>query len=174
MAKLVKILYGFYPLIVAIIILWLSIKLNFTYDLKNFDKVLDGAITFSSIIVGFLGALLGILVSIKDSKIVQAIFETNERYTLKYFFNENFIIGLLVVIVSCIMQVLREYQTIWSSIFFYSWIVLFSWFLPSTYRIVNILMSVFFKTNSASVDSRPEGNRVDDQRREEIRQNLHR
>jgi H+/Cl- antiporter ClcA len=175
MGRGAKWLNTLYPILIAGVATYILYKLDFTFKVKNFDKVLDGAITFSSIVVGFLGALLGILVSIKDSNIVKAIFVTNEKYTIKYYFNETFIVGLLVVISSCVMHVLREYNTVWTDIFFYSWIILFSWFLPSTYRIINVLMTVFFKSNNTSAETRPDSNRIDDDaRREEMRRNLSR
>ncbi|MDO8223950.1 hypothetical protein [Bacillus cabrialesii] len=78
--KLIKVLSYIYPLIISG-----AVFIDFTYAVKNFDKVLDGAITFSSIVLGFLGALLGILISIKDSAIVSAIFESKEK-NIKLFF----------------------------------------------------------------------------------------
>jgi hypothetical protein len=173
MEKVIKFLSWFYPLLFALLMLWLSIEFNFSYKVKNFDKVLDGSITFSSIVVGFLGALLGILVSIKDSNIVKAIFETKEKYTLRLYFNETFIIGFAVVILSCTMHVIREYPSLWTNRIFYFWIIAVTWFLPSTYRIVSILMAVFFKTNNARADERPKGNKImDEQQREEMKRKL--
>ncbi|WP_260286746.1 hypothetical protein [Peribacillus aracenensis] len=157
---MIKFISWFYPLFISIIVVVISIRFDFSYTVENFDKVLDGTITFSSIVVGFLGALLGILVSIKDSAIVKSIFDSKEKHTLKRYFNETFIMGFLVVILSCAMHVLRVYPSITTKVIFYIWLGLTCWFIPSTHRIVNILMSVFFKTNSKDKNERPESNKV--------------
>ncbi|ATO38745.1 hypothetical protein GTID1_17100 [Geobacillus thermodenitrificans] len=158
MDRLTKIIHYFVPLLIAQIVVFFLIKFGFDYRVSNFDKVLDGAITFSSIVVGFLGALLGILVSIKNSDIVSTIFESKERFTLKYYFNEAFTIGFLVVFLSCTMHVLRAKSSVTTDIIFYVWSIVTVAFVPSTYRIVSILMTVFFKSNI--VISRPEDNNV--------------
>lgn len=147
-------------------------------DIHNFDKVLDGAINFSSIVLGFLGALLGILLSIKDSEIVKAIFRNNGKSLLKYYFNESFITGLLVVILSSIMHIVRKDKgdpTLLADIMFYVWVTIVVFFIFSTYRIVNILMNVFFKANDNNAQTRPEGNTItDEERRNEMRNRLSR
>jgi len=169
--KLTKLLGLICPLLIAVLALLISIWFDFTYTVKNFENVLDGSITFSSIIVGFLGALLGILVSIKDSEIVKAIFATTEKYTLKYYFYETFIIGVLVVLLSCTMHVVREYHSVLTLGLFYAWMLFTVWFLPSSFRIISVLMSVFFKANNSS--GRPEGNKItDNDEREKMKRSL--
>ncbi|WP_010502848.1 hypothetical protein [Paenibacillus elgii] len=171
MERVAKYFGWLYPLLLALIILAVAYKFGFNSKVKYFDKVLDGSITFSSIVVGFLGALLGILISIRDSSIVKAIFETNEKKTLKLYFQETFIIGFAVVIFSCTMHVMRDESSVVTDWLFTAWILVAAWFIPSTYRIVSILMSVFFSSN-ISID-RPQGNKTEDpQTREQMRKNL--
>ncbi|MDF2544912.1 MAG: hypothetical protein K0S47_4630 [Herbinix sp.] len=148
-----------YPYFISLIVTALLFRVGFNYSFKGFDKILDAAITFSSIIVGFLGALLGILVSIKESKIVKAIFKTKEKFTLKYYFEEAFAIGIAVVILTCAMYVLINTNNKWSiTIFYYLWLFTTILFIPSSYRIVSLLMAVFFNSNNEYSGGRPEGN----------------
>ncbi|WP_281885716.1 hypothetical protein [Paenibacillus sp. YYML68] len=171
MERVTKFLGWFYPLLLALLLLALAFKFGFNSKVKYFDKVLDGSITFSSIVVGFLGALLGILMSIRDSLIVKAIFATNEKKTLKLYFQETFIIGFAVVISSCVMHVIREDISLLTDWIFTIWLLVVAWFIPSTYRIVSILMSVFFSSNNSS--TRPQGNKTNDiTAREQLKKNL--
>ncbi|QZN77363.1 hypothetical protein MHB43_09190 [Paenibacillus sp. FSL H8-0317] len=161
-----------YPLLISLICMFFALRYGLTYKLPNFDKVLDGAITFSSIVVGFLGALLGILISIKDSEIVDKIFRSKEKQTIKFLFYEPFILGLLVVVTSALMHVMRAYENFSSEITFLVWFFVTVWFVPSTFRVVNTFMSVFFVSNNTS--SRPSGNIETDsvarqQRRDRLR-----
>lgn len=149
MDRFITFLHKVYPFLIGGVASGVLFWLNIDYKIPNFEKVLDNATIFSSIVVGFLGALLGILVSIKDTEIVTAIFETEEKSTLKSYFNETFLLGIVVVLCSSVMQVLRSQESITTLIIFHIWALISFWFIPSTYRIVNILMSVFFKTNDS-------------------------
>jgi hypothetical protein len=166
-----KIVSFAYPIIISLLSLVASYMLKINYKMPNYDKVLDGAITFSSIVVGFLGALLGILISIKDSAIVDKIFRSKERTTLRFFFYEPFVLGLLVVVSSAIMHVMRAYDDHSSTVTYYVWLLVTVWFIPSTFRVVNTLMSIFFVSNITT--QRPQSNvETDPVRREEMKQRL--
>ncbi|MYL71737.1 hypothetical protein GLW00_12795 [Halobacillus litoralis] len=164
-----------FPFILALTCCGLSYKYSISYNYKNFEKVLDGVITFGSIVVGFLGALLGILVSVRNSGIVKEIFESNNKTVLKIYFNETFIVGFLTIITSISLYILKEYDQVASKIVFYFWILFVIWFIPSTYRIINILMTVLFKSNVRDNSLRPEGNAVDNHEdREDMKERLKR
>lgn len=159
-----------YPWLFSLIIVYFGYKINFHHSVSNFDKVLDGTIVFSSIVVGFLSALLGILISIRNSEIVREIFEEKEKGTLKYYFYEAITLGFLVVGTSIVMHVLRGTNITVADIVFYIWNVLIVAFVPSTYRIVSILMSIFFK--AGDTNKRPDGNDSSDLEKEERRKRL--
>ncbi|WP_316568854.1 hypothetical protein [Neobacillus sp. YIM B06451] len=176
MDKLGRWFHSFYPYLISLLVTYSLFRYYIDYRMPNFDKVLDGSITFSSIVVGFLGALLAILLSIKDSAIVQLIFNTKEKLTLKRYFHETFLIGFLVVIFSSIMHVLRGYDEKYVVILFYVWSFTTVSFIPLTYRIVGILMAVFFKANSTDARVRPGTDKSDMQdrveREKKLRKNL--
>lgn len=166
-----KLLGWIYPLGISVFLVFLLKLIGFDNSAHNFDKVLDAAVTFSSIVVGFLAALLGILVSIRNADIVKAIFEEKEHVTLKHYFNETFILGFLVIIFSSILYVLINEETNLVKVVFFGWNTFTFWFVISTYRIVSILMTVFFKSNDTN--KRPESNTVEDnEKREELKRNL--
>lgn len=172
MEKIAKKLELLYPMFIGIAALGIAFSYKMNYQIKNFDNVLDTIITFSSIVTGFLAALLGILVSIKDSEIVKTIFKSREKATLKYYFYETFTLGFVLVLTSGVMHVLIGYDFNVTLLFFYFWILITFWFFPSTYRVISILLSVLFKSNNSTNSSRPEGNNLSEAKRDEIKRNL--
>lgn len=159
-----------YPLLTGLALMMCLYYLDINFAFVGFEKVLDTVITFSSIVTGFLAALLGILVSIRDSDIVKEIFETKAKGELKYYFYESFSLGFVVVITSGLMYVLIHYDNELTNNAFYFWILIVIWFFLSTYRIVNILLSIFFNSNNSR--NRPESNRPSENVRGKIRERL--
>lgn len=159
-----KILSIIFPWLIPLIIILVTLPLDFTYKIKNFDGVLNSVITFSSIIVGFLGALLGILITIKNTRIIKEIKDNNEMNTLRYYFNEALILGFIVVIMSIIFQVLKDYHFAFVLYFFYIWFVFSAAFTLSSFRIIKLLMKTFFKSDES--EERPSSN-VDSINKEE-------
>ncbi|MEC2197834.1 hypothetical protein V7174_13555 [Bacillus subtilis] len=160
------------PVVICGLAVFILYKLGVDNKIKNLDKVLEGAVNFSAILLGFLGALLGILLSIKDSAIVKAIFNQQGASLLKYYFNESFASGLLVVVLSCVMQIFLGEETVCAKVLFYTWFFFIMLFVISTYRIVKLLMAVFFVANEDDASVRPDSNRINDEEREQLRQQL--
>lgn len=160
---------SWYPFLIGVAMVVLALYFKINHQIKNFDNVLDTIITFSSIVTGFLAALLGILVSIKDSDIVKAIFRSKEKLTLKYFFYETFTLGFALVLTSGVMHVLIGYGFKATILVFYFWFFITFWFFPSTYRIVSILLSILFKANNKSNNDRPESNNLSEKDRDKIK-----
>lgn len=64
MKKLIEMLYP-YVLSVVIFVLFKFVK-NSLYQSKNINDALDAVITVSSLIIGFLGAVLPVIMSMKN------------------------------------------------------------------------------------------------------------
>lgn len=120
---------------------------------NSLEKILDSTITFSSITVGFVGALLGILFSIRNTEIIDLLFESREKDTLKKYFRQNIVSGIILVVVSMTLYVKDGIDNIIainieklkpSSIFFIMWGFLLFYMLASTYRITSIMMHIIF------------------------------
>lgn len=136
----------------AILMGWCSIsgKIN---NSNSLEKILDSTVTFSSITVGFVGALLGILFSIRNTEVIDLLFKSREKDTLKKYFKQNIISGIILVIVSMALYVKDDIDSIitinvknirLSSIFFIIWGFLLFYMLTSTYRITSIMMHIIF------------------------------
>lgn len=101
-------LYPFIFSLLSFIIGFIYLNLVHISYTSAFDNVLNAVITFSSILVGFIGVLLGLLFSISNSPIVSKMFEKSEKYVLKNYFIDSIVSGILLVFFS-IMLFLREY-----------------------------------------------------------------
>lgn len=121
-------------------------------DLNN---ILNAIITFASIIVGFIGVLLGLVFSISNSEIIIKMFQYTEKDVLKHYFMTALISGVLLICVSVLLYL----KNIFSSIIISSKITLFSllavlwvaiiiYMLLSSWRIINIIMHIVFSSES--------------------------
>ena len=99
MKKLIEMLYP-YVLSVIIFVLFKFAK-NSLYQSKNINDALDAVITVSSLIIGFLGAVLPVIMSMKnDSKLVKYVFERDKDKLFLKYIKQTLIVGVLVIIVS--------------------------------------------------------------------------
>lgn len=133
------------PYIISLIFLVIAFLLDWTYKFNNYEKLLDSIITFSSIILGFIGVLLGILITIKDTKIMKGIYENNYQNSLKNYFYESIFFGFIVVVISTVMYLSIDYQ--YKIFVFYIWLFVISMFLLSSFRLITTLMEILFKSN---------------------------
>lgn len=156
----------YYPLVsglligLVIAVLLRKLEIDHLIDAK-FDNVLNGAITFSSIVVGFLGVLLSIIATIRDTDIMKHLYENVAEDLLKSYFKGTVIAGFLVVVVSISLYFVK---LSWLIII---WSFLFGFFILSSYRIIDLLLKIIFKTNNKGVTTTD--NRLPDNEAEEIK-----
>lgn len=149
-----------YPIVLSAAITLILYVFGFSTEIKGFDNVIDGIITFASIVIGFLAALLAIILSISKSKVVQHLYEyvdlSKGKNILFNYFRQSILSGFIVVLLSICMYVLHE-QTelkIWGKISLWGWTFLSIFFMLSAYRIISVLMSVLFIEAKVSAKSK--------------------
>jgi hypothetical protein len=153
------------PFLIAALITTVALSLGFNSKIDKFEKIVDGTITFSSILVGFLAALMGILVSIKDSDIVKHIFEVRGKVLLAVYLSETIFLGFLTVIASGVMYpFIENSEILWP---FIVWQITIFWFFPSSIRIVFVMMLILFKSPTKLKNT--EDNNLTESQREEAR-----
>lgn len=134
MKKLIEMLYP-YVLSVVIFVLFKFVK-NSLYQSKNINDALDAVITVSSLIIGFLGAVLPVIMSMKnDSKLVKYVFERDKDKLFLKYIKQTLIVGVLVIIVSVTVYFRDQYKDTW----YEKWNIpilayMLSCFLLCTYR----------------------------------------
>lgn len=157
---LVEILF---PIVLAGVVTPVLLYYGFKPNLTRFEKLVDGSITFASIIVGFLSAMLGILVSIKESKIVKAIFEHRAKGQLAYFFSESIFLGFVVIGLAGALYLVMDIKGTMSENVFTAWTGSLLWFLFSSIRIIIVMLLILFHDPAKS--RRPDGNNLTEEER---------
>ncbi len=151
-----------YPQLFAVVFATLSIiliiKLN--RDIINddiLDKVIDAIINFTSILIGFVGVLIGILFSIRDEKVVERLFKSSAKEDLKKYFISAFFSGILLIIISIVMYLRAgiyfkminiglnvTISTIFVGCIFTFWVACIGYTLGCSYRIIDIMLTILF------------------------------
>lgn len=144
MKKLIEMVYP-YVLSVIIFVLFKFAK-NSLYQSKNINDALDAVITVSSLIIGFLGAVLPIIMSMKnDSKLVKYVFERDKDKLFLKYIKQTLIVGVLVIIVSVTVYFRDQYKDTW----YEKWNIpilayMLSCFLLCTYRCFSNMLNLIF------------------------------
>lgn len=161
-----------YPLCLSILSFFISILL-IPQGVKvpvNFDNILTAAITFISILLGFLSVALSILLSIKDSEIIRFIFKYVEREKLKRYFQLPIIVGFLYTILTISLYFYGKYELLRiGKIVLCVWISIGIYFLSSSYRVIDIVLSIIFKDPDAT-EKTPESDVLDPVREHELKE----
>jgi uncharacterized protein YacL len=144
-----------YPWLGSLIITPILYFVGFRPSLKGYEKVLDGVITFTSIVIGFLAALLAIILSISKSKIMRHLYEYLDKQETKgkgifiSFFRQSLLAGFILVLLSIWMYIIKEVSPtpIYGLVVFVIWMLLGIFFIFSSYRIIEILMITLFQAS---------------------------
>jgi hypothetical protein len=139
---------------------------------EEFDKILDASINFSSILTGFVGALIAILFSIKDTELMKYLFKYKKKNVLLHYFKNTVLSGIIIVIFSAILYLRNNLININIVKFSISvWIFLIIYFILASYRIIDIMMIIIFKDPN-STQNRTESDKISSHDDEELKRNL--
>ncbi|MBO5238717.1 MAG: hypothetical protein J6B50_08090 [Lachnospiraceae bacterium] len=136
-----------YPYVIALVAVCFLIKFKINYvSSENMNDAIDGVITITSLIIGFIGAVLPIVMSMKnDSKFVQYVFEKDENKLFLKYIKVTLFHGIVLILISIVMYFKDEYiDTIIYGKIFYVWILFLILFLISTYRCTCNMLNLIF------------------------------
>lgn len=161
----------YWPLFLSLIIalLFFVIIPNKIKIPQNFDNFLTAAITFISIILGFLGVALTIILSIRNTELMEYIFGNTTRERLKNYFKSPIISGFIDVVFTISLYFINIYkdypiatklEITTGKCILVLWIFLSTYFLFSSYRIIDIVMIIIFKDPTAT-QKRPPSEKID-------------
>lgn len=137
--------YGPYILAVAITLIAIWKKINYI-DTDNMDNALGGVLTAVSLIVGFIAAILPVILGMKnDSKVVVYVFQRDsDKLFLKYI-KSAIMTGLVTIVISIMIYFRESYiNTVVYRYIFYAWIFFLLLFLGCTYRAVSRMLQLIF------------------------------
>lgn len=145
-----------YPYILAFAFsIFLYIKrINFINN-PNIDNLIEGIVTMESIVIGLIGAIIPVILSMKnESKFVKYVFENDTKGLFRKYLTSTIGGGLLSVTFSLSMYIRNEYGNILVTVIFYTWIFFVVLFLLLTYRSMKYMILIIFSpdTNGESID----------------------
>ncbi|MBD8135765.1 hypothetical protein IFR10_09450 [Bacillus sp. CFBP 13597] len=119
------------------------------YEIKGFNKALDGVLLISSISLGFYGACLSVFASLFNTKVVKEIMDDKEyRKEFLIIASLSLAIGFLTVICTIVYQVMLENDGVANGILQItnaSWIGLIIMFFSLQLIFVFVSFVIFFK-----------------------------
>lgn len=151
-----KIHYGSeraYPYILASVVTRL-LMLNkiYLYNSKDFNEVLNGLVTLDSIIIGFLGAIMPVILSMKnESKFVRYVFEKDKKNLFMKYLKVTIFWGLLNSVLSLILHT-RDIMTKPENMYFL-WVFVTVIFVSATYRSMSYMVVLLFSKDEHDSDN---------------------
>ena len=113
---------------------------------SNINEIIDGIVTLDSIIIGFIGAIIPVILSMKnESKLVRYVFDRDSDNLFRKYLSVTIGAGLLDVSIS-LMVYMRDIianklgQQILRALFMYCFIL----FLLCTYRSMTCMLKLIF------------------------------
>jgi hypothetical protein len=136
-----------YPHIIALCITVCLVRLGFDpIQSDNIDSLVEGIVTLDSIIIGFIGAIIPIILSMKnESKIVKYVFDRDKKGLFKKYISETIGYGLADVCVSLSVYV-KDLVINKCILTMLGWLLLYAFilFILSTYRSLTCMLKIIF------------------------------
>lgn len=133
-----------YAISIGISVLLNRLKFNFL-DNANVDNLIDGLVTMESIVIGLIGAIIPVIMSMKnDSKFVKYVFENDTRQLFRKYMTATIACGLTNVACSLAMYLRESFSQIVCKVMYNAWIFLIFLFLLLTYRSMHYMILIIF------------------------------
>lgn len=133
----------------TIVLLMICYKINFISD-SNLNDALDGVNTMCALIIGFLGAVLPVILGMKnESKFVKYVFEKDHKKLFLKYIKAVIVIGLITVVITIVMYFRDSFQKDKIAYYlFYVWAFSVILFLLSTYRCLSNMLELIFSDDT--------------------------
>lgn len=144
-----------YPLILSGALTFVLNKINIDpFQSKNINEVVNGIVTLESIIIGFIGAIIPVILSMKnESKLVQYVFAKDEDGLFKKYLSSTIAVGLMDVCVSLLVY-LRDIILTEKAMFALRicFIYFFFLFMFCTFRSMSCMLKLIFANDTKLVN----------------------
>lgn len=139
-----------YPLVLSGILTFLLIKIKIDpFQSENINEVVNGIVTLDSIIIGFIGAIIPVVLSMKnESKLVQYVFARDKDGLFKKYLSSTIAVGLIDVCVSLLVY-LRDIILSEKTIFVLRTLFIFFFilFMLCTFRSMSCMLKLIFSND---------------------------
>lgn len=134
--------------VIVIRIMW-RFSINF-YNSENLGDVLDACTTVIALIIGFLGAILPVMLGMKnESKFVKYVFEKDTKKLFLHYIKATIIVGLICLTSTMSLYFVDDFtEKDYGYDLFYLWVGLFIMFLLLTFRSLNNMLTLVFTPDS--------------------------
>lgn len=163
------------PTVITLVYILSSIYLS--VDLTKSDhlpEALAGIVTATSILTGLLSALLGIIVQNKDSSQgIKFFFDNTDKGRFVLLLKYSVLSGFACIFLSCVLFFSDVLGTMVTQIMSFLWLWILLYYLASTYRFVNIFVSLLIKQKQPDEkEERAKGQEIDESElKKRIREN---
>ena len=151
-----------YPYLIAAILCFVIKKIDFVFvDNKNMDDLIDGIVMMESIVIGLIGAIIPVVLSMKnESKFVKYVFENDKKGLFRKYLTSTIGVGLLSMAFSLSLYIREEYEDKILYYMFFIWLFFIILFFVLTYRSMKYMIIIIFTpdtdTETASNDMKIE------------------
>lgn len=133
----------FFPMVLGVVsagLVYLSpFKLS---EIPELTALLNSAVTMSSIIIGFLGAMISVLITISGRKIMKRIREKKAEGLLNWYLREAITSGFLAAVYSSILIMFSKYDGGYAKYLLIGWSFIVVHFVCASYRILHVMMNI--------------------------------
>ena len=131
------------PILAACFFTWIAYYFDVD-DTKiiNFEQILNAVINISAILIGFLGAMVSILIVSSSKKVIRLLKTCNRIDCFNGYFKCAVIIGMASACFSVIMLGMPKQVNLWHHYLFYIWLFFITLFIGSAARIIYIMLKI--------------------------------
>lgn len=145
----------YYPYVLAIVsVIILNRVAGGVMAGDSFNEMLGGLVTLDSIVIGFFGAIMPVILSMKnESKFVRYVFENDTEGLFAKYLKVTIFSGLFSAGASLSMYLRECFIHTWVKETLYSvWVFFTALFLISTYRSLSYMISLVFSKDGDDSD----------------------
>ena len=137
-----------YGIALLLVIGTFFIKVDFLMS-KNTNDALTAIITVASLIIGFIGAILPVIMSMKnDSKFVKYVFEQDKDKLFLSYIKQTMLIGIILIIVAITLYFRDQYMGMcYYKVSVKVCVYFLVCFLLCTYRCLNNMLNLIFSND---------------------------
>lgn len=166
--------YG--PRVLAFMAIILSVLVDCYYivDINSLNNLITAVITATSIIVGFIGVLAGIIATIRDESNFQIFLNINNgafRKRLERYFIKAILSASMVIIISFLLyfkNIVCEFHEYLFHFIGFIWIGLVAYMGASSLRIILFIIQILFSDRSNNSVNRVIGPKLDDSKKKDL------
>lgn len=137
-----------YVISFCIVLALCSSGTNFAGD-KNYNNALNGILTMIGLIIGFLGAVMPVIMGMKnESKFVIYVFQKDQNKLFLKYIKSTIGVGIITAFVTIFMYFKESFSEGAKYYSFYGWIFLVLLFLLLTYRSIKYMIELIFSDDN--------------------------